>query len=101
MRPLLEPLPIGQGALITAALSTGAALLCRLRVPQWFVIIVIPFLIAFCLFWLPVWLNAPWSEFWHLFLIDWSSLLYIGPWLIAGASASAVMIRILDRHRRV
>ncbi len=81
------------GAVLVMLLSAAAALPAhRLAVrPQRYVVgVSMAFAIAFLFFWLPVLLGADSSEF-----SAWS-FLFIPLWFLAGATAPAVTIRILE-----
>lgn len=95
MREFLGSLDIFSAAIIVAGLSLGVVwLLCsKLSVrfgALWAV--AIPLIIAYSLYWLPVWLGDDPSEYgaWSFIII---------PWFFAGFFPSAVMVRILQKRR--
>jgi len=55
----------------------------------------IPFLLAYALYWSPVWLGADPSEY-----ASWEPL-FIMPWFLAGLLASATAIYLSNRRRRI
>ena len=55
----------------------------------------IPFILAYALYWSPVWLGADPSEY-----ANWAPL-FIMPWFLAGLLASATVIYLSNRRRRI
>lgn len=95
MKDLIESLSIWSGAILVAGLSAGMVWLLCLLTPQslhkaWAVIV--PLVVAYCLYWSPVWLGADPSEY-HAW-----ALLFIVPWFLAGAIPSAAIIRVLRKR---
>jgi hypothetical protein len=96
MRTLLDSLSLGSGAFLIAILSTGiVSLLCFVCPASWrkFWPVVVPFTLAYCLYWSPVWLGADSSEF-----SAWA-LLCIVPWFLAGAIPSVAVVLIFSKFR--
>jgi hypothetical protein len=96
MRAFVESLSLGSTAILVAVVSTGLVwLLARLfpKFPHWISALVVPFGLAYCLYWSPVWLGADPSEYgaWQL--------LGIGAPFFAGLFPSAILIRILEKRR--
>lgn len=95
MRTFVESLSLGSGAILVAVLSAGVVwLLSSVSPPTlrmlW--IAVVPLIVAYCLYWSPVWLGADPSEY-HA----WAFVVVL-PWFLAGAISSAVVVWI--RHKR-
>jgi hypothetical protein len=96
MRRLLDSLSLGSGAFLIAILSTGiVSLLCFVGPASWRKLwpLVVPFTLAYCLYWSPVWLGADSSEF-----SAWA-ILFIVPWFLAGALPSVAVVLILSKFR--
>jgi hypothetical protein len=95
MKAFLESLSLGSGAVFMAI---GSAVLvwplCHLRpvVFRWLGAVGAPLVLAFCLYWLPVWLGANPSEY-----SSWSFLI-VGAWFLAGAVSSAAVVLILGKR---
>ena len=95
MKELVDSLSLGTGAIVVAALSAAVVwLLCSVLPAAlrslW--VYAVPLMLAYSLYWLPVWLGNDPSEYgaWQLIVI--------GPWFIAGAIASAVTSRIVGNR---
>jgi hypothetical protein len=96
MRDVIESLSIGSGAILVAGSSAGIVWLLCLVSPKalWKIwAILVPFILAYCLYWSPVWLGADPSEY-HAW-----ALLFVVPWFAAGAIPSAAIVRILRKRR--
>ena len=63
----------------------------RPTILRWFGVMLVPLALAFCLYWLPVWLGANSSEY-----FSWS-FLFVGAWFLAGAVPSAVTVLIFGK----
>jgi len=105
MKAFIESLSLGSGAVLLAILSVGlVCLLCSLSPKSlhkvW--VVVVPFALAYCLYWSPVWLDADRSEFYQALLRSeyhtWQFM--IVPWYLAGAIPSAAIVFKLGRHVR-
>jgi hypothetical protein len=95
MRAFIESLSLGSGAALIAVLSAVfAAAISRVRPAsvRWLSVVIVPFVISFCLYWLPVWLGADGSEY-----SSWQFLV-VGVWFLAGVIPSAVVIFIVGRY---
>jgi hypothetical protein len=82
---LIDSLSITYGAVLVAILSMSIVRLLCFVVPmlaRWICALVVPLLIAYCLYWPPVWLGADSSEY-----SAWA-VLCMGTWFLAGAVAS-------------
>ena len=97
MKAYLESVSVGSGAVLTAIFSVGIVwLLCSASRKSlhklW--VVVVPFALAYCLYWSPVWLDADRSEF-HRGLLrseyhTWQFIII--PWFLAGAIASWAVV---------
>jgi predicted membrane protein len=56
-------------------------------------VVIVPFILASCLYWSPVWFGSNPSEF-----SAWA-LVFVVPWFLAGAVPSAVIVMILEKRR--
>ena len=92
------------GALLTAVMSAGIVWFLGLCFPRlrklW--ALIVPFALAYCLYWLPVWLDADKSEFHRALLRSefhtWQFI--IVPWFLAGVIASAAVVSVFsDRDK--
>ena len=96
IRTVLESLTLGTGTIVVAVLSAALVWflcsICRVAFPKFWVVLV-PFTIANCLYWSPVWLGADASEY-H----TWT-LVVIPPWFLAGVVVSAVVVWVLGKNR--
>jgi hypothetical protein len=85
----LESLPGAAVFALVMALSAVVAGLClriRLRTVRWALALVTPFVIAWCIYWMPVWVgNDDPSEYGA-----WAPL-FIVPWGVSGAVASVLV----------
>jgi hypothetical protein len=96
MRSLVDSLSLVSGsvvvALISVALTVALARISRVILyPVWAV--VVPLVISYCLYWLPVWLGNDPSEYGA-----WSGLV-VGVWFVAGAVPSSVILFVLRKRR--
>jgi hypothetical protein len=95
----LESLPAEALFALVMALSAVVAALClRIRLPivRWALALVIPFVIAWCLYWMPVWVGNDPSEY-----AAWAPL-FIVLWGLSGAVASLLVFiakRTMTRAR--
>jgi hypothetical protein len=97
MKALIDSLSIGSGAVLIALLSAAVVWLLCSVVPSasrslW--IYLVPFILAYSLYWSPVWLGNDSSEYGA-----WA-LLFVGAWFVAGAIPAAV-IALIFRKRRI
>jgi hypothetical protein len=99
MKAFVESLSLGSGAILVAILSVGVVwLLCfvgpvALRKLWVLWVVIVPVIVAHCLYWCPVWLGADAFEAggWEPFVVV--------PWFLAGAIPSFAIVLIL-RDRR-
>jgi hypothetical protein len=96
MKHLVESLSIGTGAILVALVSVGVVyLLCAIfpRPLHSLWVIIVPFVFAYSLYWLPVWLGADSSEY-----SAWA-FLCVGGWFLAGFFPSALLVLVLRRRQ--
>ena len=89
---LLKSLSLESGALVVALASAGLSVVAaRLRVPgaRWTVAGTVPLLLAYSLYWLPVWLGDSPMEY-----RVWAPL-FIVPWYMAGVAASLMVMFVI------
>jgi hypothetical protein len=97
MKALLESLSLGSGALLIAVLSVGVVCLLSHLFPkasQWLWVVAVPFLLAYCLYWSPVWLGADDVSQYGA----WAGI-GVGAWFLAGAIPSALAVLVLRKRR--
>lgn len=97
MKTFVDSLSLGSEAILIALLSVGVVwLLCSVLPASlrslWAVIV--PFSLAYCLYWLPVGLGVGRSEYGA-----WA-ILGVGAWFLAGFLPSAVVVLILQKRER-
>jgi hypothetical protein len=96
MLGLVPALSLTSGAVVVALISAGLALFwaqLRSRSLKWSLALSAPIVVAYSLYWLPVWLGADSAE--HS---TWAPL-FIGPWSLAGAAVSLLVVH-LDARRQ-
>lgn len=96
MKNLVESLSIGTGAFLIAVLSVGVVWLLCSVLPvglRWFWVVVVPFIFAYSLYWLPVWLGSDSSE-----PSTWAALC-VGAWFLSGVIPCIVLVLVLRRRR--
>jgi hypothetical protein len=96
MKTFLESFSLGSGSLLIAVLSTGVVWLLRSLLPKnlhSLSAVVVPFVLAYCLYWSPVWLGSYSDEY-----SAWA-VLGIGTWFLAGFFPSAVTVLIIQKRR--
>ena len=96
MKTFLESFSLGSGALLIAVLSMGIVWLLGSRLPKnlhSLSAVVVPFVLAYCLYWSPVWFGSCSDEYGA-----WS-ILGVGAWFLAGFFPSAVMVLIIQKRR--
>jgi hypothetical protein len=97
MRAFIESLSLGSGAALVAVFSSllaGPISFVRPPIVRWLSIVVVPFVISFCLYRLPVWLGADGSEY-----SSWQFLV-VGVWFLAGMIPFALVIFIVGRYSK-
>jgi hypothetical protein len=95
MRALVESLNMVTGPIVVAVLSVGLVWLLCAKVSVRFGAlwaVIVPLVIAYSLYWSPVWFGADSSEYgvWEFIIV---------PWFFAGFFPSAVLVRVLQRRR--
>jgi hypothetical protein len=94
MRALVESLGMFTGPIVVALLSIGVVwLLCSkvsLRLGALWAVLV-PLIVAYSLYWMPVWLGADPSEYGA-----WSFI--IVAWFFVGFFPSAILVRVLQKR---
>ena len=96
MKTFVESLSIGSGAILIALLSVGVVWLLSFVLPialRWVSVAVVPFVLAYSIYWLPVWLGSDPSEYGA-----WA-VLVVAPWFLSGFIPSAALVVILQKHR--
>jgi hypothetical protein len=91
----VESLSLQSGAVIVAVVSGLCAIgWSRLesRSVTWTVSLVTPIVIAAALYWFPVFLGAPSTEY-----SAWA-VIFIAPWSVAGAAAAALVVVVRSRR---
>jgi hypothetical protein len=95
IKDLVDSLSIWSGALVVAVVSGTVVWLLAWMLPAlrklW--VVIVPLIVAFCLYWYPVWLGADPSEY-HAW-----ALVFIVPWFLAGAIPAAAIVHILHKRR--
>ena len=96
VKTFIESLSLGSGATLMAI---GSALLvwplCYVRptILRWLGVVAVTLVLAYCLYWSPVWLGGNPSEY-----FSWA-FLFIGAWFMAGAVPSAAVVLIVGKCR--
>ena len=96
MKTLVESSSIGSGAVLIAVISVGVVWLLCFILPgslRWLWVVVVPFIFAYSLYWLPVWLGSDPSEY-----SAWA-VLCVGSWFLSGAVPSAALVLVLRKRR--
>jgi hypothetical protein len=92
----LETLPMSATTAIVAAASVAIVfvvsrvLMTRWR---WLFAFLVPFSVAYCLYWTPVWSGADSLEY-----SAWAGI-FIGVWGMAGAVSCSILVAVLRSHR--
>ena len=97
MKTLLESLSLTTGALLVAVVSVAAVWLLSTRLPKalrWLWAVLVPFILAYCLYWSPVWLGSDDVSQYGA----WAGLV-VGTWFFAGAIPSVATVLILRKRR--
>ena len=98
MLNLIHSLSLETGALVimtvSAVMAIGVVFIPNTMLRRGFASAV-PFVLAYALYWSPVWLGANPSEY-----ASWAAL-FIMPWLLPGLLASATVIYVNNRRRRI
>jgi len=96
MKTFAQSLSLGSGAFLIGLLSVIIVwLLCTVlpRVPHSLWVVGVPLILAYSLYWLPVWVGSDPSEYGA-----WA-VLGIGTWFLPGVIVSAVTVLILRKRR--
>ena len=98
MKAFIESLSLTSGAIVIAVPSVIVVWILCSMVPvaprwRWIWALIVPFGLAYCLYWSPVWLGADASGY------DVWKFLGIGGWFFAGFFPSAVVVWILEKRR--
>jgi hypothetical protein len=97
MKTFLDSFSLGSGALLIAVLSMGVVWLLRSRLSKnlhSLSAVIVPFILAYCLYWSPVWLGAD-----DISQYSFWALVFIVPWFLAGFFPCAAMVVIIQKHR--
>jgi hypothetical protein len=97
MKSFLISLSLSSGAILVAALSMGVVWLLRSVLSKNLHSLsaaVVPFALAYCLYWSPVWLGSDDVSQYGA----WAGL-GIGAWFLAGFFPSAMMVLIIQKRR--
>jgi hypothetical protein len=97
MRSLIDSLSLVSGSLVAAMISLVlVATLGRFSSVRLYVLwaVLIPFIVAYCLYWSPVWLGNDPSEYGI-----WSGMV-ISVWFVAGTAASSALLFFLRKRRK-
>jgi hypothetical protein len=97
LQEFVMSLSLGSGALVVAALSglvSCASYFVRSRLFQGLIALLPPCVIAYSLYWTPVWCGKNASEYW-----SWAPLLIV-PWSGAGLMVSVLMYNYIWKPRQ-
>lgn len=93
----LESLSLTSGALLVAIVSAAAVWILSTLLPKvqrWIWVIIVPFVLAYCLYWLPVWLGSDdVSQF-----VAWAFVV-VPIWFVTGVIASRLTVLVLPKRR--
>lgn len=95
MMRYVESLSLGSIAILIAILSACVVwLLCSVFPVslRWLWVAIVPFILAYCIYWYPVWLGADPSLY-----SAWALVAMI-PWYLAGVISSAAVVLILRKR---
>lgn len=98
MLDFLHTLSLESGALLVGLVSAPLSVVwSRLNSQKlgWFLVLLTPLVVSYSLYWSPVWLGDSASEY-----SSWSGL-FIGPWFVTGAIASAVVMYLIGKRKAV
>ena len=93
---LVESLSLSSSAVLIAVLSVSVVWLLCFILPAAFGslwVVIVPLILAYFLYWLPVWLGADSSEY-----RAWA-VLGVGAWFLSEAIPPAVLVLILEQRR--
>ena len=95
MPAFFQSLSLTSASVLAAVISgVGALLIGRIgsTVARWFAAMLFPFVLSYCVYWMPVWLGADGSEY-----LAWA-LLGVGVPFLAGLVPSAIVTFLVTRH---
>ena len=99
MLDFLLSLSLGSGCVAIAIASSLFAAIIWVRFrsskARWFFALLTPLVLSYSLYWSPVWLGADPSEY-----SSWA-ILFIGPWFLAGAVSSALVIFLITQRKGI
>jgi hypothetical protein len=96
MKTFVESFSLGSGAILLGVVSVAVVwLLCSVLPVRlhWLWVVIVPFILAYTFYWLPVWLGDDPSEYGA-----WA-VMVVGTWFLSGAIPSAVLVLILRKRR--
>lgn len=97
MKEALESLSLGSGSVLVAVLSVGVVwLLCAISPVsfRWIWVVLVPFTLAYCLYWSPVWLGSDdIAQFGA-----WAGLA-VGTWFLSGVIPSGLLVLVLQKRQ--
>lgn len=97
MSAFLDSLSLASGALLIAVAScviAFATVWLRPRVLRWLAAVLLPLALAYCVYWLQVWLGGAPDQY-----FSWE-FLFVGCWWFAGLIASSAVTFIVTRYAR-
>jgi len=97
MRIFVQSISLGSGAVLIAVLSVSVVWLLCSVLPvafHWLWVVIVPLLLAYSLYWLPVWLGSD-----DVAQYDAWQVLGVGAWFLAGAIPSTVLVAVLQKRR--
>jgi hypothetical protein len=95
VQAFFQSLSLTSASVLVAVVSGIAALLIgriTSAITRWFAAVLVPFVLAYCVYWMPVWLGADGSEY-----LAWA-LLGVGVPFLAGLVLSALVTIVVARH---
>ena len=93
----IDSLSLFSGAILIGVVSTavvGLLVFVLPKVPGWIWALSVPFILAYCFYWSPVWFRAGGSSEFGAWAIA-----FIVPWFLAGFFPSAILVWILEKRR--
>ena len=97
MKTFVESISLGSGAALIAVLSVGVVWLLCSVLPvalRWLWVVIVPFLLAYSLYWAPVWLGSD-----DVAQYGAWQVLGVGAWFLSGAIPSTVLATVLQKRR--
>jgi hypothetical protein len=96
IKNFVDSLSLVSGAVLIALVSAVVVWLLCFVLPvalRRFSIVVVPLILAHCLYWLPIWLGNDPFEYGA-----WAMVLIV-PWFLTGAFSSALTVLVVQKHR--